>query len=104
MAWINEGCDVSGGGSALERLPAVFWLGETVGHDIQRFQVVAVSEMTAVNFDVFRTRRRQAGAALPGHDPVSLAVDARGGHGQRLLAANARRFGYCPGGIGAAVK
>jgi hypothetical protein len=57
---------------------------------------MAVSEMTAVDFDVFRTRRWQAGAALKGYDSVSFAVDAAGGDGQRLLAADPCRFGERP--------
>src|ERR1700740_3376060 len=60
--------------------------------------------MTAVDFGVFGKPRWQAGAALPGHDLVSPAIDARGGHGHRLLGADPRRFDDRLGGIGAAVK
>ena len=82
----------------------VFALRQTVGDDMERFQVVAVAEVGAAHLDVFRTRCREAGAAFPGDDAVLLAVDAGGGNRQRRRTADSGLLGHDLGGIQMAVE
>jgi len=83
--------------------PATFRLGEPIRDDVEGFKIVAVSEVAAVHVNVLRARRRKAGAALPGHDAVGFAVDARGGEAQWVLPTDTGGLGNNFRGVGAPV-
>src|SRR3954464_7820346 len=80
----------SADGSRPTRWPAVgpplpFGLRETVCDHVQRLAVVAIAQVTAVDFDVLGFGCRSAQAALPRDDAVGPAVDTRGGNGKRFF-------------------